>query len=488
MQDCCTSAASEKALLSPNKRVNYTFGMVLGVDDFRQEQEHFEWKHRLSNLLLHGSGTVCGLKVTTEVAGADVEVRVAPGYAVSPHGRWVWVERPLCARLGEWVVKTSQQQSPPPSPGQHTAYVKLCYAECPTDIVPIAGAPCATEEDTRAASRVLETARAEFSWEPPDRHAEWHHREFGELLHRIEFVEEALSPDDAERFLEAVRDFARVTDTSPPTSPPRDCHDPEHHPQDFSSPPVSPDTGRFYLSEATACDTIREALTIWVTEVCPHMGRHLAECQKDDDCILLACVHFELDGAGLLVAGSVRAEDCERPVLVSDRLKQELFCLSGRRGATGAMGPTGPTGRTGVTGPTGRTGPTGSTGVTGPTGPTGRTGATGVTGVTGATGPVNFKFGEQPINGPWSISNATHLSTRISHGLPTPNPMLSVVLLEPMPQNPGRPFPTGLNFTLTAAMDPTDARFFFIAVTALATPNSQFSIERVNVRWFAVST
>ncbi len=31
MQDCCTSATSDKALLSPNKRVNYTFGMVLGV-------------------------------------------------------------------------------------------------------------------------------------------------------------------------------------------------------------------------------------------------------------------------------------------------------------------------------------------------------------------------------------------------------------------------------------------------------------------------
>ena len=99
MQDCCVSASADKALLNPNKPVNYTVGMVLGVDDFRQEQEHFEWKHRLSNLLLHGTGTVCGLRVTTEEVdgGADVEVRIAPGYAVSPHGRWVWVEKALCA-------------------------------------------------------------------------------------------------------------------------------------------------------------------------------------------------------------------------------------------------------------------------------------------------------------------------------------------------------------------------------------------------------
>ncbi|MET0621751.1 MAG: hypothetical protein ABW250_02115, partial [Pyrinomonadaceae bacterium] len=307
MQDCCTSATSDKALLSPNKRVNYTFGMVLGVDDFRQEQEHFEWKHRLSNLLLHGSGTVCGLGVTTQDAGADVDVRVAPGYAVSPHGRWVWVERALCARLGEWVAKNSAQQSPPqsspPGAGPQTVYVRLCYAECPTDVVPIAGAPCADAEDTRAASRVLETARAEFSWEPPDTHAEWHYREFGELLGRVEVTGEFLSPDDSERFLEAVRSFGRALgDTSPPTSPPLEGahHGPaEHHGHEHdhgqSSPPVSPDNGRFQLNEATACDTVREALAIWATEVCPHVNGHLLKCSEDDDCLLLACVHFDLD-------------------------------------------------------------------------------------------------------------------------------------------------------------------------------------------------
>src|SRR6201995_3116924 len=149
MRDCI-NASADKALLSPNKRVNYAFGMVLGVDDFQQEQGHFEWKHRLSNLLLHGSGTVCGLKVSSQsVSGGDVEGQGAPGYAVSPLGRWVWVENALCARLGEWVKKNGQQMSPPPGGGQYTVYVRLCYAECPTDLVPIAGQPCASEEDTR---------------------------------------------------------------------------------------------------------------------------------------------------------------------------------------------------------------------------------------------------------------------------------------------------------------------------------------------------
>lgn len=535
MQDCCTSATSDKVLLSPNKRVNYTFGMVLGVDDFRQEQEHFEWKHRLSNLLLHGSGTVCGLKVTTEVVGADVEVRIAPGYAISPHGRWIWVERALCARLGEWIIKTGSKQSPPPAPGQHTAYVKLCYAECPTDIVPIAGAPCADEADTRAASRILETARAEFSWESPDRHAEWHYREFGELLHRVEIVEETLSPDDAERFLETVRDFGRVNTVSPPTSPPQDCGDLNHHPQTHASPPVSPDTGLFQLSEATACDTIREALTIWVTEVCPHMQRHLADCQKDDDCILVACLHFELDGAGLLVASSVSAEDCERPVIVSDRLKQELFCLSGRRGPTGPAGPTGatgatgvagatgapgapgatgatgrtgatgPTGVTGATGPTGPpgvggsgtigpTGPTGATGSSGPTGPTGRTGPTGPTGPTGATGATGssgltaFALGDVVVKGPFRSPLETRISDPIQHDFDD-KAMLSAVVLNPQPIPIGGDdrFKRGLNFAVTIYLEPENLTSFRIAVTALTDIQSSFNIEGVLVRWYAVA-
>ena len=45
MRDCM-GTTTDIAPLDPNKRVNYTFGMVLGVKDFRQEQEHFEWKHR----------------------------------------------------------------------------------------------------------------------------------------------------------------------------------------------------------------------------------------------------------------------------------------------------------------------------------------------------------------------------------------------------------------------------------------------------------
>lgn len=81
MNDCIMTS-TDKAPLDPNKRVNYAFGMVMGVNDFRQEQEHFEWKHRLSNRLLHGYGTVCGLQVSARAVSAGNGCR-------SPHLTWL---------------------------------------------------------------------------------------------------------------------------------------------------------------------------------------------------------------------------------------------------------------------------------------------------------------------------------------------------------------------------------------------------------------
>lgn len=45
------------------RRLNYFFGQMLGVDDFRSEQSYFREKQKLHNRCLHGYGTVCGLLV-----------------------------------------------------------------------------------------------------------------------------------------------------------------------------------------------------------------------------------------------------------------------------------------------------------------------------------------------------------------------------------------------------------------------------------------
>jgi hypothetical protein len=331
----CTTTPADRVSLTPNKRVNYAFGLVLGEDELRQEQSHFEWKHRLGNRLLHGYGTVCGLKVTASAQDGGTEIRIAPGYALSPRGDWIWVDKAQCVRLDDWLHRQGAALAPGVA---HTVHVRLCYVECPTDDEPVAGRACALEEDSRVASRITESFRASLEW---------------------------IAPDQPFEMAARVRALTVLGTTGSPPSSPAALPPPEF-------PIGSPDDGsmprdEFLIDQDRLCETIREALLIWSTEVCPALSG------DNGDCVLLACVRFEVDAGGTLIGKSVSVSDCERPILVPERLSQELFC-----GSTGGVGATGPAGATGPTGPAGGAGPTGPTGPAGATGPTGPAGAGGL--------------------------------------------------------------------------------------------------------------
>ena len=63
--------------LSPDLRVNYQFGLVLGVDEFEQEGLYLRERDERATRSLHGYGTAVGLHVTAArpvVAPDDVEV------------------------------------------------------------------------------------------------------------------------------------------------------------------------------------------------------------------------------------------------------------------------------------------------------------------------------------------------------------------------------------------------------------------------------
>ena len=74
--------------ISPDLRVFYQYGMVLGLNDFLQEQTHnlgLDYHHERS---LHGYGTVYGLRVTASTpldAPDDVTLTVEPGIYI-PEG------------------------------------------------------------------------------------------------------------------------------------------------------------------------------------------------------------------------------------------------------------------------------------------------------------------------------------------------------------------------------------------------------------------
>jgi len=481
MKDCL-STVTTNGTLPPNKRLNYALGMVMGVDDFRQEQLHVEWKNRLSNLLLHGYGTACGLAVTTEPTadGNDVLVRITEGYAVSPRGNWIWVDQEQCAQLGAWIAANPPEPALSPLEPPRV-YVKLCYDECLTDLVPVAGSPCATDDDARAPSRVQEAFQAVFTWTKPAQPAEDLARAFGALLGRVVIVAESASPveDDRELLLAAVRALGDQFIGSPP---------------DFSPPALSPVEDTFMLAAATACATVREALTIWVTEVCPRYRDDDAE-----DCVLLACIDLEFAGDTTLDVTSVAVENCDRPILVPTRLQQELFCLltqegtggSGGVGPTGPRGPRGPRGAAGADGATGSTGPIGPTGPAGPTGPTGPTGLRGESGGRGPTGPTGpagaTNVNSDVIELPSLEPGQTLFSEPIEHRfgdtmvpitLGVEEIVPEVNLDEPPANEPSTEF---VNVALTVYYMRQDQRLFRIGMTNI----SRVFVERVVVRWWA---
>lgn len=506
MLNDCIPAATKSAALKPVQRVNYEFGMVLGVNDFRQEQAHFEWKGQLSNRLLHGYGTVAGLRVSAEGAQNPdrVDIRVSAGYAISPQGHWIWIENDLCARLNEWVQTNRDQLSPPPGAGPQTIYVVLCYDECPTGLVPVAGKACASEQDTRVPGRIQEAYRVSFEWHKPEQRAEDSMRQFGDLLQHVEIVPPILA-DDSQLLLDAVLALGSPLGPSLPGSP--------------------PGSGRFVLSEDTACETIRQALALWSTRVHPTLlphGGFRPHSHEQPDCLLLACIEFQLNAAGevifslapdgTLLPGDIVVEDCDRPILLPDRLKQEMFCLlegnaAGGGGLSGAIGPTGPTGPTGSSGPTGPTGVTGSIGPTGPTGatgtigPTGPTGATGSSGPTGPTGPtgtsgppgpgVNLNTGTVVFGPPLGPGRSMY-SAQLSTGLGQFAPITLAILQSARrvedfaPQSPADPPVPTLDFGLALTVyqrQGTDT--FHIGVSNL-TRNA--TIAEIVVGWFAIGS
>jgi hypothetical protein len=405
----------------PTKHVNYTLGMVLGVDDFTQEFAYLSGRDQWTARDLIGYGTVSGLSVTYDEAGGEPEVVVGPGVAINPRGQKICVPATQCAKLNDWLALAANKEelsrrltSPPSDPLK--LYVVLCYRDCPTDQVPIPGEPCRTEEESMAPSRLADDFTLELRFDPPNQLEEDALRDFVDWLMKVEITDEPGTFPTLEEFLDEIRAAAHQTGSppvgSPPSSPPGSP--PETSPPDFmyGSPPAS-----LRIHTAHACEFLRAAFRLWTTELRPlwrpgwlssksGCGNH----PTNEDCLLLAEVDVpivrELSGEWKVDSvAEPQVIDERRPYLVHLRLLQEwAICAQSSLhihhhediGPTGPAGPTGPTGPTGV----GATGPTGATGAAGPTGPTGAAGATGAAGPTGATGA-------QGTTGPQGVTGAT---------------------------------------------------------------------------------
>ena len=95
MSDCMLVPTS-LLQLDPFKRVKYELGQVLGKDELEQEQYYFMEQGRMHNRVLHGYGTVCGLKVSTRTINGQTRVVVGAGLAVDSKGRLIHVNEDYC--------------------------------------------------------------------------------------------------------------------------------------------------------------------------------------------------------------------------------------------------------------------------------------------------------------------------------------------------------------------------------------------------------
>jgi hypothetical protein len=304
MSDFKTQQPEEKPL-HPFKRVNYTYGLVLGVDEFDQEQVYSMERDNQHDRALHGYGTVCGLKVAVEKQQAEHMVSVSPGIAVNPRGQTIRVLLSQCANLTDWLQQKQNQAklkklvSSPHATGTVSLFVVLCYRECKTDNVPVPGGPCRSEQDSVAPSRILDHFDLFFQTVKPDQAEEDLVKRFGQLVGRIVITKTGTAKSKADMEKE-VRKLA-----------------------DAGS---QPGTGALRIRPQNAEAIMRAVFRIWVTEVRPSLHKVENDCMfgiPDEPCVSLGRLEFKVNKMDWKIDGNVKVDEEDRPILLGTRVLQE---------------------------------------------------------------------------------------------------------------------------------------------------------------------
>lgn len=303
---CCTGynfAPAPDAALDPNQRVNFSFGMVLGVDDFRQEHAWLAARDERALRELIGYGTITGLGVSTGVTGSAVEVRVAPGLALLPDGKLVGVAADQCARLDEWLAGPGKAGADGKS-GKAAIYVVLRHVEVSGTPVPIPGEPCRDESALLADSRIADSFTLDFSWSPPAQSEDAAARSFAAWLRRVPVLdlpvpEPTLAEFQAEVAAQLPQVFAHAAGAfaNPPLA---ETPAPDPDPGAPASPPST-----LVIPRAHYAAFVNAAFDVWVRELrvgaMAHFGPVPAAEDAADAGLLLAAIDITLDAGNLLL-------------------------------------------------------------------------------------------------------------------------------------------------------------------------------------------
>ena len=326
--------ASTLAEPDPSKHVNYTLGMVLGVDDFKQEFAYLSGRDQWLARDLFGYGTVSGLQVNIEVEGDAPQVLVTPGVAVSPRGQAIRVTPAQCADLDAWVTTHREELGKrlgevKVNTAETRLYVTLCFRACTTDMIPIPGEPCRSADETLAASRVTDDFKLELRFEPPAQREEDALREYAEWLGQIEIKSESGESPKLREFEDVIRKMVRG---------PRDG-------KGSSGLMEGPPPADLKIEAKHVANYLRTALNLWVTELRPRVqswrpeigsGLDAQPADKGEECVLLAELRVPLKRTGATAvwrpgeAKSIEVLEERRPVVAHLRMLQELLLNAGR--------------------------------------------------------------------------------------------------------------------------------------------------------------
>jgi hypothetical protein len=326
------AAAPSVAKPDPSKRVNYTLGMLLGVDDFNQEFAYLSGRDHWIARDAIGYGTLSGLQVSLEKTTSGPKVSVTSGTALSPRGQLIRVCPAQCALINDWVNAHEQDVQKALSSPLGTAiklYVVLCYRDCPADQVPIAGEPCRSADDLMSPSRLVDDFKLELQLNPPRQLEEDAICDFVDWMNQIEVSDAPGTFASLTDFEAALR--SALTAVASPPDPGAMFH--------LGSPLAG-----IRIHPADLCPYMRAAFRIWVTEIRPlfHRAPPSAGCcggdsknepQPPDECLLLAELDVPLVNVGpgqnwqVDDLNDVTVDESRRPVLLHTRMLQEwLLC------------------------------------------------------------------------------------------------------------------------------------------------------------------
>ncbi|HEY3836427.1 MAG TPA: hypothetical protein VGL72_07645 [Bryobacteraceae bacterium] len=319
----------------PTKHVNYTLGMLLGVDDFNQEFAYLSGRDKWMARDLDGYGTLCGLKVSLDSSTSGPRISVSCGTALSPRGQMICLHPAQCAYLKDWLSanqSTVLGKIGSPLGLMLNLWLVICYRECPADSVPIAGEPCRAASDLMAPSRWVDGFRLDFRLAPPEQPEEDAIRDFVAWIDQVQITDIPGFFPTLEQFVDELR-----ATLLPVTSP----IDPGSYFQ-IGSP-----LNAIHVHPANADQYLRAAFRIWATEIRPvfHTSSSQActctgetpSAAPTDECLLLAEVQVPVvnigPGQNWVVddAHPVVIDESRRPILLHSRMLQE-WMQSGLRG------------------------------------------------------------------------------------------------------------------------------------------------------------